>query len=95
MTMLNDYSFWEPGPHVKAAIDEFGIVLLDTHGGVLFTANRVGADIWTGLQQHLSDDGIATELSERYGVTPASALADTHAFVSQLGEARLIVRGPR
>lgn len=93
--MLNDFSSCEPSPHVRAAIDEHGIVLLDTDRGALFAANRVGAEIWSGLQQRLSCERIAAGLTERYGIGPASALADTTTFVGQLATSRLVMRRNR
>jgi hypothetical protein len=54
----SDLSFI-PSPEAAASFHDDGVVILHTGKGSLFTANRIGARIWRGIEQQLSSEAIA------------------------------------
>ena len=82
-------------PSVTASVHDAGIVLFHTERGQLFSANIVGARIWSGLRRALPLDVIAAELSEFYAIPQATAREHTARFVHELADHHLIARGPR
>lgn len=49
--------------------------------------NGAGKRIWQGLTEGRTDDDIARDLAQEYGVSPERAAADVREFVEQVREA--------
>ena len=49
--------------------------------------NGTGKRIWQGLTEGRTDDDIARDLAQEYGVSPERAAADVREFVEQVREA--------
>lgn len=76
---------------VRASISSDGLVLLDLAGGLVLSANHVGARIWQLLDARTPLDDLARRLAVEYDVTLDRASRDLDAFVSALA-ARGLVR---
>lgn len=59
---IGNFSFTAT-PDVAASIHDDGIVIIHTGKGGMFSSNRTGAQIWRGVEQQLSVDAIARQLS--------------------------------
>ena len=69
-----------------------GAVFLHVQAARLFAANRVGADIWKGIERQLDSDAIAAELHERYGAPYETTRAHVIRFIHELERAGLAER---
>ena len=49
-------------------VHDDGLVALDPQSGIVFSANRIGALIWTQLEQRISLDAIASDISRAYRI---------------------------
>lgn len=76
-----------------ASIHEDGIVILHTGKGGMFTSNETGARIWRCVEQRLSLDAIANEISEVYQITRSTAREHVVGFLAELEQHLLIQRG--
>jgi hypothetical protein len=83
----------KPRPGVSTSFHDYGLVLLDTSRGRLFSANRTGALIWRHIEQHASDAAIARDLSETYGLPLETASQHAQHFFAALEGEGLIERG--
>ena len=73
---------------VKAAVSDDGLVLLDVSGGLVLSANVVGARIWQLLVERHPGAEIARRVADEYTIPLERARLDVAAFV-----AALIARG--
>lgn len=89
--MTSDFSF-TLSPEAAASFHDEGVVILHTGKGSLFTANRIGARIWRGIEQQLSFAAIANGISDAYQVTSNTAREHTIRFLAQLEQQTLIQR---
>jgi hypothetical protein len=69
---------------ISVAVHDDGLVALDPRSGVVFSANRIGALIWTRLEQRISLQVIASEISRAYRIDRAIALKDLCRFLADL-----------
>jgi hypothetical protein len=88
---ISDFSF-TVSPQAAASFHDDGIVILHTGKGRLFSSNRTGAQIWCGLEQRLSMDVIARELSGSYQIPLATAHEHAVHFLAQLQRHELVQR---
>lgn len=79
-------------PEAAASFHDDGLVILHTGKGSLFTANRIGARIWRGIEQQLSLEAIANGISDAYQVAFSTAREHTIRFLAQLEQQTLIQR---
>ena len=79
-------------PNAAASMHEDGIVILHTGKGCLFSSNGTGARIWRGVENQLSLQAIAEEISSEYQVTPNIAHRHTVNFLAELERQGLIQR---
>ena len=91
MTNQSNFSF-TVSPEAAASFHDYGIVILHTGKGTLFTANRTGARIWRGIEQQLSLEAIANGISDEYQVGPRTAREHTICFLAELERQTLIQR---
>jgi hypothetical protein len=69
---------------MSVSVHDDGLVALDPKSGVVFSANRIGALIWTQLEQRISLDAIASEISRAYRIDRAVAVEDICRFLTDL-----------
>ena len=89
--MTSDLSF-TLSPEAAASFHDDGVVILHTGKGSLFTANRIGARIWRGIEQQLSLEAIANGISDAHQVASNTAREHTIRFLAQLEQQTLIQR---
>ena len=89
--MTSDLSF-TLSQEAAASFHDDGVVILHTGKGSLFTANRIGARIWRGIEQQLSLEAIANGISDTYQVASNTAREHTIRFLAQLEQQALIQR---
>lgn len=89
---MNDFSF-TVRPNAVASVHDDGIVILDTLNGHLYASNETGAGIWRGVEQQLSVDAIAEQLSSHFDINRTSALQHVVLFLAQLERHNLVKRG--
>ncbi len=80
-------------PEAAASIHDDGLVILHVPSGRIFTSNRTGARVWQCLQQQLPLEAIAAEISDDYGIDPATARKDAVCFLAELQRNGLTERG--
>jgi hypothetical protein len=73
-----------PSTAVKASTSADGLVLLDIDGGLVLSANIVGARIWQLVEQQHTPAEIARRLIDEYDVTEDRARLDVDAFLTDL-----------
>jgi hypothetical protein len=61
-----------------------GIVLLNLRKGTVFTSNRAGSTIWTGLEKGENVPAIAARLVSEFGIEAEQAARDAADFCSHL-----------
>jgi hypothetical protein len=83
----------QPSTTVRASITHDGLVLLDVDGGLVLTANVVGARIWQLIEEQLRTSDIASRIAAEYEITHERAATDVAAFVASLA-ARGLLAGP-
>ena len=88
---INNFSF-SPNREAAASFHDTGIVILHTGKGCLFSSNRTGAQIWRGVEQKLSVDVIAQQLSGEYQIELNTARAHTFGFLAELQQHQLVQR---
>jgi Coenzyme PQQ synthesis protein D (PqqD) len=79
-------------PNAAASLHEDGIVILHTGKGCLFSSNGTGARIWLGVENQLSSQAIAEEISSEYQIAPNIAHQHTVNFLAELERQGLIQR---
>ena len=80
-------------PAVKASRDPDGIVLIHTTIGRLFSSNKTGARIWHYLEQQMSVDAMASEISREYGIAETAGREHVLTFLAELQRHGLIECG--
>jgi hypothetical protein len=75
-----------------ASIHEDGIVILHIGNGRLFSSNGTGARIWRAIEEQLSLEAIADEISDAYQIARATAREHVVRFVAELERDALIHR---
>jgi hypothetical protein len=78
-------------PDIVVTELEDGAVLLDMEGGVYYSLNDTGREIWRLLDAADGIDDLAGALSPRFDIDGDSALAKASAFVEQLESEGLAV----
>jgi len=79
-----------PSLAVRASVSSDGLILLDVDGGLVLSANAVGARIWQLIEQQRTHDEIAQQLVDDYAVPVERARLDVNAFVTDLIARRLV-----
>ncbi|MGO9677990.1 MAG: PqqD family protein [Candidatus Sulfotelmatobacter sp.] len=75
-----------------ASIHENGIVILHIGNGRLFSSNGTGARIWRAIEEQLSLEAIADEISDAYQIARATAREHVVRFLAELERHTLIHR---
>jgi len=91
---VNNFSF-SPNREAAASFHDDGVVILHTGKGFLFSSNRTGAQIWRGIEQQLSMDVIASEISGEYEIPLTTAREHTVHFLAELQRHELVQREVR
>jgi hypothetical protein len=78
---------------VRACQHAEGIVLLNLGKGTVFTSNRAGSAIWTGLSNQESVPMIAARLAREFGIDEQQASEDTIGFCRQLEAQGFLTQG--
>ena len=98
---LDDHCVGQRGKEARRARIKDGFVLREVAGQAVVIAtgeasegfhgmvklNGTGKRIWQGLTEGRTDDDIARDLAQEYGVSPERAAADVREFVEQVREA--------
>ena len=79
-------------PSVRASISADGLVILDVRGGVVLSANAVGARIWQLVEQGRTAEEIEQQLVSEYGIGPDRARKDASAFLADLVSRGIVTR---
>jgi hypothetical protein len=88
---INNFGF-SPTREAAASFNDEGVVILHTGKGRLFSSNLTGAQIWRGVEQQLSMDVIAREISGEYQIPLTTAREHTVHFMAQLQRHELVQR---
>jgi len=88
---IRDFSF-TVNPEATASFHDDGVVILHAGKGTLYKSNGTGARIWRGIEQQLSLEAIADEISSEYQIARAAAREDTVRFLTALEHNALIRR---
>jgi hypothetical protein len=74
----------KPSANVRSSINGDGIILLDVTTGQIFSANPVGARIWSGLEEGLSIGAIVDRIAAETGADRTIVERDAADFVNTL-----------
>ena len=88
--MTNQISSFTVSPEVVGSFHDNGVVILHAGSGRLFTSNETGARIWRGIEQQLSLETIANEISSAYHIARTTAREHTLSFLTALEQQALI-----
>ena len=88
---VSDLSF-TVNPEAAASIHDDGIVILHTGKGRIYSSNGTGARVWRGVEQRLSLDAIANEISGAYQIALTTAREHAAHFLAELERNMLIER---
>jgi hypothetical protein len=88
---IRDFSF-AVNPESAASVHDSGIVILHIGNGQLYASNGTGARIWRGVEEQLSLEAIADEISDEYQIALATAREDVVRFLAELRRHTLILR---
>lgn len=80
---LNDFRF-TVSPQATASSHDDGIVILHLGNGGFYTCNGTGARIWRAIEQKLSLEAIAEEISSAYEIALTTARQHTVRFLAEL-----------
>ncbi len=92
MANQSNFSF-TVSPEAAASFHDDGIVILHAGHGRLFSSNGTGARIWRGLEQQLTLEAIAEEISGEYQIARTIAREHTLNFLTVLEQHALIQKG--
>jgi hypothetical protein len=84
-----------PSHAARASVSSDGLVLLDIDGGVVLSANEVGARIWQLIEQGRSSGEIARDIAETYAIPQDRADRDVTTFLADLTARGLITGVPQ
>lgn len=79
-------------PEVSASVHHTGVVIFHTGNGSLYSSNGSGARIWRGIEQQLSLDVIAGEISDEFQIAGPAAREHVARFAADLEQNELIQR---
>ncbi|HEY6766671.1 MAG TPA: PqqD family protein [Candidatus Sulfotelmatobacter sp.] len=88
---IRDFSF-AVNPETAASIHDSGIVILHIGNGQLYASNGTGARIWRGIEEQLSLEAIADQISNEYQIARATAREHVVRFLAELRRHTLIQR---
>ena len=88
-SQIIDISF-TVNPEAVGSFHDDGVVILHAGNGRLFSSNETGARIWRGIEQQLSFETIASEISSAYHIARATAREHTLRFLTALEQQALI-----
>lgn len=88
---IRDLSF-TVNPEAAASFHDDGVVILHTGKGRIFASNGTGARIWRGIEQRLTLEAIAEEISRWYQIALTTAREHTIRFLAELERHELILR---
>ena len=88
---IRDFSL-TVNPEAAASIHDSGIVILHIGNGRLYASNGTGARIWRGVEEQLSLEAIADEISDAYQIARATAREHLVRFLAELERHTLIRR---
>jgi len=71
-------------PEATASVHDDGVVILHLGNGRFYTCNGTGARIWCAIEQRLSLEAIAQEISRVYEIALNTARQHTVRFVAEL-----------
>jgi len=92
MTNKANHSTFAVDPEAAASIHEDGIVIFHISNGRLFSSNGTGARIWRAIEEQLSLEAIADEISNAYQIAGATAREHVVRFLAELERHTLIRR---
>jgi hypothetical protein len=78
-------------PDVKASLHPGGMILIHHGKGTVFSANLVGATIWSGAAERWSMGKLAAFISGEFHIPPETAQRDATEFLGQLEAEGLLV----
>ena len=87
--MKNQISF-TINPEAVRSFHDDGVVILHAGSGRLFSSNETGARIWRGIEEQLSLETIASDISNAYHIARATAREHTRSFLTALEQQALI-----
>jgi UDP-N-acetylglucosamine transferase subunit ALG13 len=87
----SDFSF-TVNPEAAASIHDDGIVILHTGKGCIYSSNGTGARVWRCVEQRLSLEAIANEISGAYQIARTTAREHALRFLAELERHMLIER---
>jgi len=79
-------------PEASASIHDDGVVILHLGSGQLYTSNETGASIWRWVEQQLSLESIAEQISTKYQIAPATSYDHVFHFLAELERHALVQR---
>jgi hypothetical protein len=88
---IRDFSF-AVNPEAAASVHDSGIVILHIGNGQLYASNGTGARIWRAVEEQLSLEAIADEISDAYQIARATAREHVLRFLAELERHTLIHR---
>jgi hypothetical protein len=71
-------------PEANASVHDDGVVILHLGNGRFYTCNGTGALIWRAIEQRLSLEAIAQEISSTYEIALNTARQHTVRFLAEL-----------
>ena len=71
-------------PEATASVHDDGVVILHLGNGRFYTCNGTGARIWRAIEQRLSLEAIAQEISSAYEIALNTARQHTVRFLAEL-----------
>jgi hypothetical protein len=80
-------------PHVRASLHDGGVVWIDLHRGKVFSSNRAGAMIWTGVVERWSLDRVVDGISREFAISAEAARGDAVEYLTQLVVQGLLIQG--
>lgn len=79
-------------PNVIASIDGSGMVLFCTSRGLMFRANRTGAQIWKGVTSGQNPDSLSLDLCREFGLEVQEASQHITDFIACATRRGLLLR---
>ena len=80
---MSNFSF-TVSPEATASVHDDGVVILHLGSGRFYTCNGTGARVWRAIEQHLSLEAIAEEISNAYQIALTTARQHTVRFLDEL-----------
>ena len=71
-------------PEANASVHDDGVVILHLGNGRFYTCNGTGARIWRAIEQRLSLEAMAQEISSTYEIALNTARQHTVRFLAEL-----------